>query len=96
MVVFFQKGHIHPRTIIEAFQVSQGHQSAEVFIPLIIHDQQDQMVGIGSAIGRWGTVPSIPRRHIDFTADNGLDAGLGRPVKEINHAEHVPMIGDGH
>jgi len=82
--------------VIKSFQVAQGHQGTQVFVTLIVHNQQNQVVSVGAAIGRWGAIPSILRRHIDFAPDNGFDAGFGRPIKKIDHTEHIPMVGDGH
>src|SRR5262249_5795798 len=40
-------------------------------------------------------LPPIPRRHVSLHPQDRLDALLLALIKELDHAEHAPMIGDG-
>ena len=94
MVELLQDLHIHTRLIIISLGKSPGYDLHQIVIAQIILRKKNQMV-----------IPVVPAsycffikpgawRHIDFAAQDRLDAdGLGSPVK-INNAEHDAMIRD--
>ena len=94
LVVLPQQVHIHARLVIISLCEGMAHDLREVLIPLIILCQQDQMVIPVVTAGQFPVKPG-PRRHIDLTAQNRIDAlGLACLI-EIDHAIHHTVIRDG-
>ncbi len=94
-MVGFQHLVIHAGFIIEALHKALGYNFHEVVVSGIIFRQQNQMI-ITILSVRIFPVKAGSRRHIDLTADDGLDAHLPcRPVK-VDDTVHDTMVGDGH
>jgi hypothetical protein len=69
--------HIYSRMVIEALQMAQGYESTQVSIPLFIHYQEDEMVGIQNPLTRGVTIFSIPGRYIGFAPEDGFNSCFG-------------------
>ena len=89
-----QNLHIHTGLVVKAFHIAAGHDFHQIGVALVVLRQQHQVI-----------IPVVPSggllvetgigSHVNFTAQDGLDAlRPGRPV-EINDAEHGPMIRNG-
>ena len=92
--MFFQRLDVNTRFIMEAFQVADGAQFAEVPIAGLILAQKKQVaIGSGLILGR--SIGAMSRGEVQLSADNRFNAAsFGRQI-EIDYAEHGAMVGDG-
>ena len=80
--------------VMESFQVADGTQFAEVSVARFVLAEQEQMVVCGR-LRFCGAVGAVPRRNVEFGPDDRLDLlGFGR-LKEVDHAEHRAVVGNG-
>ena len=92
LVVLLQQLFIHPRLVVEAFQVGFGGQLDQVLVAGLVLGQQDQVVVVFIA----GVAAEVAARgDIDLAADDGLDAGLSGCLVELDDAVHHAVVGDG-
>ncbi len=85
---------IDPGFVVKSFKLGNGGQFTEVAVTFLIFGQQDQVRKIPVVYRCF--VESGSGGHINFDADNGFDAGLGRFFIKLDRAEHGAVIGDGH
>ena len=73
LVVLFQQFPVNTGTVVKAFQVAAGNQLHQVAVTDVVPGQQHQVIGAA-----FRSVPVMPAavRHVNFAADDGLDAGL--------------------
>ena len=91
-VVLFQQLLIHTGLGIKAFHEGGGDHLDQVFVTGLVFAQQDQMV---VAVDLVHLVKASAGRHIDFAADNGLDARLFCRLVELQAAVHDAVVGAG-
>ena len=91
--VFFEQFFIDARLIIKTFQVRFRHKLYQVSIAQVILCQQNQM--IADVINARPFLGPAFAGHVDFAADDRLDAARFGFFIEFHRAVHVPVIGDG-
>ena len=79
---------------VKAFGKAPGYQITEVFVPLLVPAQKDEVVGAVVHLG--GFIVAGAPGHIDLAADDGLYPLLFALLIKINGAVHHPVVGDGH
>ena len=87
---------VDPRPVVEALEVALGDELAEVAVAGLVLDQEDEVVVV-DVVGAAGLLvePAL-RGDVDLAAEDGLDAlGLGL-LEELDGAEDVAVVGDGH
>ena len=94
LVELTQKFLVHARLIVIAFRKRAAHDLHEIGIALIVLGEKDQVI-IPVVSGSLFPVKSGSGRHIDFTADDGLDPRLFGCFIKIDHAVHDAVIGYG-
>ena len=88
-----QQFFIDSRFVIITLQMRGRGQLDEISVTGLIFGQQNQMV-INVASAAAGLLfQSAARRHIDFAANNRLDAFVARGLIKINRAMEHAMIG---
>ena len=87
---------VDPGPVVEALEVALGDEPAEVPVPGLVLDEEDEVV-VMDVGGRPGLlVEAALRGDIDLAAEDGLDApGLGL-LEELDGAEDVAVVGQGH
>ena len=85
------------RTGLRRYWVStptgEGDQLDEVSVTPLVLAQEHEVV---RPVGIRRAVEAIRGRHIDFTADNRLEAAFECRVVELDSGEEISMVGDGH
>ena len=82
---------VYPGLVIKTVKEAFGHNFNQVLVPLAVFCQQYQVVIAVFAAAHFPVKPGTGR-HVDFAADNRLDARFpGRAVK-INDAVHNAMV----
>jgi hypothetical protein len=94
-VVLREKLHVHPGVIVEAFQMGESHQAAEILVSFLVHGQKDEVVGIRAPVLRQGAVFAVAGGNIHFTAQDRLDSLVRALGEELHGAEDVPVVRDG-
>ena len=93
LAVFFERRHIHAGTIIKAARPAFADQLGQVLIALLRFAQQNQVIHGAHAVGGAAVVHIFA--HIDFAADDRVNAALFRLGIKIHHAIHHAVVGDG-
>jgi len=88
--------HVHPGVIVESFKMGEGHQTAEVFVPFLVHGQKNQVVGVRAPVLRHGAVLAVAGGDIHFTTQDGFDTLVRALGEKLHGAENVPVVRDGH
>ena len=83
---------VHPRVVVETFRVCLADQEDQVAVTLRVPGQQDQVVVLSDG----PIAAALATRHVDLAAQDRLDAGPLGPLVEVDRAERVAVIGDGH
>ena len=86
--------HIHTGSVVVTFREAAADDFNQVGIPRIILRQQHQMVVPILSAGQL-SVKSGTGRHVDFTADNGIDSCRRGLLIELDDAVHNAMVCDG-
>ncbi|VDC49359.1 hypothetical protein BREV_BREV_03567 [Brevundimonas mediterranea] len=73
-------------------QIGRGRQGAQVAPPGLVLDQQDHGRGLGPAHG----LVSADAEHRQGAGDDGLDPGVTGVLAELQRAEQIGPVGDGH
>ncbi len=85
---------IHPRLVIKPFEVGFTHQLNEIVIAGEISGEQNEMIIVVMRQSAFAVLP-VARRHVGFTADDGLHStGQGFLVK-FNGPKQVAMVRHG-
>ena len=84
---------IDARTIVEALDVRDGRELDEVAVPLLVHDEEREMI-VAKLPRRAALFLDGPLGDIRLHADDRLDAGLPRRLEKRNRAEQVPVVGE--
>jgi hypothetical protein len=95
-VVLPEKLHVHPGVIVEAFQMTESHQAAEILVSFLVHGEKDQVVSIRAPVLRHGAVFAVAGGDIHFTAQDRFDSLVRALGEELHGAEDVPVVRDGH
>ena len=86
---------VDPRLIVEALEISRGDKAAEVPVSGLVLDEQDQVEMVVVAVAGL-FLEAGAGGDIDLAAQDGLDAlGLGL-LEELDRAENVAVVGQGH
>ena len=86
---------VDARPVVEALEISLGQELAQVPVALFVLDEKDEMVVVGLLVRVGPPVETAAGRHIDLTAEDGLDPlGLGR-FEELDGSEDVAVVGEG-
>ena len=88
---------IDARLVVKAIQEAGGDELDKVAVAFGVFAKQHQVIGAAGAgsFGVNGLVFVIAASHVDFAADDGLDALGGGLVKEIGGGEKIAVVGDG-
>ena len=92
LVILFQQLLVHAGLGIKALHERCRDHLDQVFVASLILAQQDQMV---VAVDLVHLVKTGAGSHIDFTADDGLDARLFGCLIELHTAVHDAVVGAG-
>ncbi len=93
--IFAQHFLIDAGLVIKPFAIGGARQLQQVFVPLQILRQQQQMIRRFPRVpARRRALSPVARRHVRFHADDRLDPLLFAFVVKIDHAEHAAVIGD--
>jgi hypothetical protein len=95
-VVLPEELHVHPGVIVEAFQMTESHQAAEILVSFLVHGQKNQVMGVRAPILRHGAVFSVARGDVHFATQNGFDPFVRALGEKLHGAEDVPVVRDGH
>ena len=92
-MVLLEQLLVHPGLAIKAFGPGPGNHGDEVLIALLVFTEKHQVavLAVHAALDCAGT-----GRHIDLTADNGVNPPLLGGFIEVNDPIHGPVVGDGH
>ena len=93
LLVPSQKFFVDARLIVEPFQMRGRDELDEIFVThLIFGEQQEMVIHITASAGRF-LFPAVARRHIDFAADDWLDAFIAGGLIEINRTVEHSVVG---
>jgi hypothetical protein len=97
-VVLLEELPVHSGLVVEARQERLAHQVREVSIALRRFGKKRQVVGPPLAVDGLPRLAVVTGSGCDvgFHAENRLQAVLDRLRLDLERAEHVPVIGDGH
>ncbi len=90
----FQHLHVYTWSVVVTFREAAADNFNQVGITRIILRQQHQMVVPILPAGQL-SVESGTGRHVDLTADNGIDPCRCGLLIELNDAIHDSMVCDG-
>ena len=82
--------------IIKTLQVPECNQFTQILVTLIVHGQENDMVGIGLAISCGGFFTAVPRRHVSLTSNDRFNPCFFGFSEKLNRPEHIAMVCDGH
>ena len=92
LVVRAEQLLVHPRVVVEPLGERLGRQVAQVPVAEVVHRQQHEVVTDSLRL----VGPALLARDVGLEADDRLDAVLLRLFVEVDDAEHVAVVGDGH
>jgi hypothetical protein len=90
--VLAQQGLVDARVVVEPLGVGHGRQVAEVGPALGVPGQKDEVAAHPLA----AILAPLRPGHVGLHAEDGLDAGRPGRFVEVDGAEEVAVIGDGH
>ena len=95
LAVLPQQLHINAGFDVKALCPGHGNHIGEVAIALFIFTQQHQMAALCVKFVDLVKPGAVLGRHIDFTADDGLDSLRLAGAVEINHTVHDAVVCNG-
>ena len=93
-VVLLEQFLIHPRFVIEPFEVRFTDQLDEILVAGEIGGEQDQVIVVVMRKGAFTSL-SAARCHVGFAPDNRLDSAGQRFLVELHRPEQVAMVRHG-
>ena len=93
LVMGLQQGLVHPGPVIEAIHKTGRDQLDQIPVTLIVLGQENQVVGVPVQGPLLFLVTS--GRHIDLTANDGMDAIFFHGPVKIQDPIHGPVVGNG-
>ena len=90
--VVFEHIPVHAGLVEEAFLPSCRHDFDKVVVAVGIAGQQDKMI---AAPGHFAGGVKAVLAHVDFAAEDGLDAVFRTRLLKLGGSEHVAVIGYG-
>ena len=91
--MFAQQLLVGSWAIVETLRMRAAYDLQKVAIANLILSQQHKMKETLSRFA--GSISTIPRSYIDFTADNRFDIAPDGLAIELDDPTHHPMIGEG-
>ena len=91
--VFGEQLLVHPRPVVEAFEVREGDQSEEVAVALLVLGEQREVVVLLLALPRRAIEPGAGR-HVRLDPYDRFHSRLPRRLVEPERAEHGPVVRD--
>src|SRR5262249_33249372 len=87
---------VDPRLVVEALAEPGRHELAEVPVALAVRREEDQVVVAARlvVVDPARLLEPALRRDVHLAADDRLDALARRLLRELDRAEHVPVVGD--
>src|SRR5262249_4478651 len=84
---------IDARLVVEALQVCSRHEPHEIRVARAVPREHGAVTGALVAAVLSRALEAAPGRDVEFTADDGLHAGLYAAGVEIHAAEEVAVVG---
>src|SRR5207253_2293579 len=94
LMMLLKQFFVHPRLVIEPFQIGLAHQLDQVLVSSTARGQEDEMIIV---IMREVPLSGQPAswRQVRFAAEDGLDSpGLSLLIK-LDRTEHIAVVRDG-
>ena len=91
LAVLLQHLGVDPGLVVETLQVRDAVELHEVVVALVVHCQEDEVVVVVSRVLQ-GSSFGV---DVEFASGDRLDAGFLAGIVEVNHAEHVAVVGYG-
>ena len=89
-MVALQQAAVDAGFVVEAVQMGRGDQLEQVSVSLDVPGQHGQVVG--ALFGRAAALV-VFAGHVHLAADDGLDAGGGARLIEVDRSVHHPVVG---
>ena len=88
---------VDARLVVHALEMGGGDQLDEILVADLILREQDEVMILVAAAGVFLGLLFEARTggHVNFAADDGLDACIHRGLVELDRAEEHAVIGDG-